>query len=181
MLINTNRRDERMTNDASWKLQISVKTPSGTLINCRGEHSQEILGQLAWVQENAGQILATEQALSASGTIADAMPLAAPQAPPGFSQTAAPSLPVSPPVASAAPPFPGASGGAAPSQWQQPYGQPLQSVPQQGQQPGPVCSGHGLPAKVVPGGISKTGKPYRSFLACSLPRDQQCSWRQDAA
>ena len=42
---------------------------------------------------------------------------------------------------------------------------------------GPTCN-CGIPAKLVPGGISKTsGKPYRAFYACSQPRETQCGFR----
>lgn len=41
----------------------------------------------------------------------------------------------------------------------------------------PLCE-HGVPAKLVPAGISKaTGKPYRAFYACSQPRATQCSFK----
>ena len=41
----------------------------------------------------------------------------------------------------------------------------------------PLCE-HGVPAKLVPAGISKaTGKPYRAFYACAQPRATQCSFK----
>lgn len=52
-------------------------------------------------------------------------------------------------------------------------------APQQGQQQAPMCD-HGMPAKFVQGGISKsTGRPYRAFWACAMPREQQCRFRAD--
>lgn len=38
----------------------------------------------------------------------------------------------------------------------------------------------GLPAKFVPGGVSKAGRPYKAFWACSKPQGQQCRFRSDA-
>lgn len=44
----------------------------------------------------------------------------------------------------------------------------------------PVCD-HGLPARHVPGGISKkTNRPYPAFYACAQPRESQCSFRANA-
>jgi len=44
----------------------------------------------------------------------------------------------------------------------------------------PMCD-HGLPARHVPGGISKkTNRPYPAFYACAQPRDTQCSFRANA-
>ena len=43
---------------------------------------------------------------------------------------------------------------------------------------GQVMCDCGIPAKVIPAGVSKaTGKPYRSFAACSKPREQQCNFK----
>jgi hypothetical protein len=39
----------------------------------------------------------------------------------------------------------------------------------------------GIPAKLVPGGISKTsGKPYKAFYACAQPREAQCQFRANS-
>lgn len=38
----------------------------------------------------------------------------------------------------------------------------------------PVCD-HGQPMRYVPAGISKAGKPFKGFYACSMPREQQCA------
>ena len=44
----------------------------------------------------------------------------------------------------------------------------------------PMCD-HGLPARHVPGGISKkTNRPYPAFYACAQPRETQCSFRANA-
>jgi hypothetical protein len=46
--------------------------------------------------------------------------------------------------------------------------------------PVPMCD-HGLPARHVPGGISKkTNRPYPAFYACAQPRDAQCNFRANA-
>jgi len=38
----------------------------------------------------------------------------------------------------------------------------------------PNCD-HGLAMRLVPAGISKAGKPYKSFYACAQPRESACS------
>jgi hypothetical protein len=70
--------------------------------------------------------------------------------------------------------------GAAPVQPQYQQAPPAPAYPQQ-QAPSnaPMCQ-HNLPAKYVAGGISKTGRPYKAFWACSLPREAQCQFRADA-
>jgi hypothetical protein len=37
----------------------------------------------------------------------------------------------------------------------------------------PLCE-HQQPMRYVPAGISKAGKPYKGFYACSMPREQAC-------
>lgn len=45
----------------------------------------------------------------------------------------------------------------------------------------PVCD-HGLPAKLVPAGISRaTNRPYPAFYACANDRANQCGFKQTAA
>lgn len=167
-----------MTTDATWRIQVSFKNLAGTLINCRAETGDELVGQLQWVHDHAGHISSAEQSLTGTSQVAQVLPLAAPAqqitAPPEFTQTAAPFPATSPPVAPAAP-SPGASGAVS-------YPYPQQQVPRQqaGQQPGPVCQ-HGIPAKYVAAGISRAGKPYKAFWACSLDKEQDCRFRQDAA
>lgn len=61
----------------------------------------------------------------------------------------------------------------APAQ-QQTYSAPVQP----GAPAGQVMCDCGIPAKVIPAGVSKaTGKPYKSFAACSKPREQQCNFK----
>lgn len=157
-----------------WSLQVSYKLPSGALINVRAGDADELSAMLVALTERAGQILATEQTLTAGGHLATALPLH-PQQP----QPPAAPLPAPPSPSSQAPvgyspaqpgPLPqGPSGAASPSQWQ-PAGQPA----------GPVCH-HGSPAKLVPAGVSKsTGRPYRGFYACAMDRANQCDFRQQA-
>jgi hypothetical protein len=59
---------------------------------------------------------------------------------------------------------------------QQPSPPPARPLPATPQPPaGNVLCDHGLPAKIVPGGISKTtGQPYGAFYACPMDRGQQC-------
>jgi len=38
----------------------------------------------------------------------------------------------------------------------------------------PNCD-HGTPMRMVPAGISKAGKPYKSFFACAQPRESACN------
>ena len=46
--------------------------------------------------------------------------------------------------------------------------------------PAPICN-HGLPAKFVPGGVSKkNNRPYSAFWACSQDQAYQCDFRQQA-
>lgn len=67
---------------------------------------------------------------------------------------------------------PAATPQATPSQWNAPSA-PAPSAPAAG----PLCE-HGLPAKLIPAGLSKkTGQPYRAFYACGQPRGEQCGFR----
>lgn len=82
-----------------WRIQISPKTPSGALINIRGNTPEEISALIGGVQELAIEILALEKVLGGVVTLA---PLSTgtttgfPTQPPASS----PVLPASPPVAS---------------------------------------------------------------------------------
>jgi hypothetical protein len=61
---------------------------------------------------------------------------------------------------------------ATPSQWNAPSPPPTAPAGD-----APLCE-HGIPAKLIPAGISKkTGKPYRAFYACSMPQGSQCNTR----
>ena len=153
-----------MTDD--WKMQISLKTQMGALINMRGNSTEEMQGQLAALNVLIPQILATEQQLTGAATVAAHLPLApqqptqqAPVAPPGFGGPQTP-----------------ASGFPAQHQqvpMQQAY--PAQSpVASPGAGEVKLCQ-HNLPAVWKEPGISKkTGQPYQGFWSCPLPREQQC-------
>ena len=139
--------------DQTWKLQCSFKGPKGTLINVRGSDGDDLDFNLKVLRTMIGDILEIEAELSPSQ-----------QMPPALA----------------------AVGATWTQQPQQGYQQPAppsfvpqQAQPNQGPANLPNCQ-HGIPAKYVPGGMSKTGRPYRAFLACSMPREQQCSFRQDA-
>lgn len=86
-----------MSNE-DWKIQVSPKTPSGTLINIRANTAEEVSAILGGVQELVVEIIALEKALGAVTTLA---PLstgpstAFPTAPPTSVQA-----PVTAPVAS---------------------------------------------------------------------------------
>lgn len=67
-----------MSTDASWKIQVSPKTPQGTLVNVRGDNGDEIRAGLAAVGSLAGDIASTEALLTGAGTAAAV--LAAPTA-----------------------------------------------------------------------------------------------------
>lgn len=62
------------------------------------------------------------------------------------------------------------------------FGAPTQAPERQAFPPFPAlhCKDHPSAAtRTVPGGVSKrTGKPYKSFLACSF---EGCTWKADAA
>lgn len=156
-----------MTSDSTWRIQISFKTSAGTLINCRAETAAELNHQVAFVADIAGLISTTEQTLGAVGVVARNLPLAPSQPetpqPQGWGPRPVAPLPtshqsVAPHPAAA----PNGASGATPTQ------------------PGPVCN-CGLPAKLVPGGVSRSTKqPYRAFYACPQDRDYQCSFRANA-
>lgn len=163
-----------MSDDANWLLQVSLKTQAGSLINARGLNRDELATSVTSILELVPLILQAEQAFTAGGTVAAVLPLA-PQQP---AQPAPnPSGPFAPPA------------NAAPNQqWGQSVQQPARQAPQrwagpaqppaQGA-PGPVpnCN-HGVPAKWVAPGISKSsGKPYRGFHACSFGRDDDCGFK----
>lgn len=158
-----------------WNLQVSYKLPSGALINVRGTTDYDLKANIEVIASLAADILATEQTLLGVATVGGALPLSQQQP-----QSPAAPLPAPPSPSSQAPvgysspsqpaPFPqGPSGAAAPpQQWQQPQAAGAQLL----------CK-HGVAAKVVPAGVSKsTGKPYRSFAVCSMDRANDCGFRQ---
>lgn len=53
-----------------WKIQISPKTPAGTLINIRGESDEEVQQLLGGVQELVTLIIGLEQSLGAVHSLA---------------------------------------------------------------------------------------------------------------
>ena len=68
-----------MTEEA-WRIQVSPKTPSGTLINVRGNTAEEVQELLAGVQELVVLIIGLEQSLGGVHTLA-------PLSTGGFTQT----------------------------------------------------------------------------------------------
>ena len=58
-----------MSNE-NWKIQISPKTPSGTLINIRGETPEEVQALLAGVHELVILVVGLEQAFAGVTTVA---------------------------------------------------------------------------------------------------------------
>ena len=65
----------------------------------------------------------------------------------------------------------------APTQPVTPQNTPSAATPPASDGDAPLCE-HGIPAKLVPAGISKaSGKPYRAFYACSQPRATQCNFK----
>lgn len=149
-----------------WLLQVSLKTPAGTLINVRGLSAWDIAAGLESIRGMVHEITGLEREFSAGAALA-------PLVDPARNQYA--------PQPSAPPQQP------QQQQWGQPPQQqwPGQSggwggQPQAGGQPqnAPVCK-HGMAAKHVPGGIAKSGRPYRAFWACAMPREQQCDFRAD--
>jgi hypothetical protein len=164
--------------DATWKVQASVKTPKGTLINLRADNPAELDQEIAAIMSRVPALLALEQQLTAAGTVAAALPLAASQPQPAQSapqdqfNIANPWGPQPPAPGQGPIPFdPGAQ--AAPAYPQQ--AQPQQQQAQSGAPgPAPLCL-HNSPAKWVAPGISKsTGNAYQGFWACALEKQFQC-------
>lgn len=56
--------------DATWKVQASVKTPSGTLVNIRGDNGAELLAGVEYVIANAEKIVSLEAALGGVANVA---------------------------------------------------------------------------------------------------------------
>lgn len=182
--------------DVGYKLQVNFKTPRGALVNVTGDSAEDLAVQLTAFSGLIPMVASIEASLIAAATVGEGIPLApadqqpvpapAPPAPADpWSQTPQsaplPPLPghqqaVGAPTPAPSPPFPGASGAPSfPPQQQQQAPQQQYAQPQAGQL---LCK-HGVPAKVVPGGISqKTGRPYKSFAVCSYDRDFQCDFRQ---
>ena len=127
--------------------QINLKTPGGTLLNIRAWTEQELDIAIDALKLRAPDIKELEDVINASGQVNNA--IANLQAA-GLNPT---------PVAPPAPP----AHNYAPA--------PVAAAPATGS---PVCS-HGTPMRFVPAGISKAGKPYKSFYACAQPRESACN------
>lgn len=80
----------------NWKIQVSTKTPSGTLINVRGETPEEVQALISGVHELTVLIVGLEQGFGAVATLA---PLSI-----GSSTVTPPSQPSSPTAFPSTPP-----------------------------------------------------------------------------
>lgn len=132
-----------MTNE-DWKLQVSIKSPNGDLINVRANTADELSVLLEGIGDYSTQISAVSKKIAGAYTVA---PLSTPSSTanttqPGFlTQTQADS------------PFGGA---------------PMQTPPPASAQPTTPTCVHG--ARIFRQGTSKTtGKPY-AFWACPTPQ-----------
>lgn len=135
-----------MSNEAPF--QINLKTPGGTLLNLRAWTEQELDIYIDALQLRIPDIQALEQVVNAgSATNAAVANLqAAGLNPQPVAAPAAPAHNYAP-----TPPAPAPAAGASPN-----------------------CD-HGMPMRFVPAGISKAGKPYKSFYACAQPRESACN------
>ena len=132
-----------MTNE-DWKLQVSIKSPNGDLINVRANTADELSVLLEGIGDYSTQISAVSKKIAGAYTVA---PLSTPSSTtnttqPGFlTQTQADN------------PFGGA---------------PMQTPPPASAQPTTPTCVHG--ARIFRQGTSKTtGKPY-AFWACPTPQ-----------
>lgn len=135
-----------MSNEAPF--QINLKTPGGTLLNLRAWTEQELDIYIDALQLRIPDIQALEQVVNSGGaTNAAVANLQAAGLNPQ------PVAPTPPPAHNYAPtpPAPAPAAGASPN-----------------------CD-HGMPMRFVPAGISKAGKPYKSFYACAQPRESACN------
>jgi len=128
--------------------QINLKTPGGTLLNLRAWTEQELDIYIDALQLRIPDIQALEQVVNAGG--------AANAAVANLQSAGLNPQPVAAPAAPAhnyapTPPAPAPAAGASPN-----------------------CD-HGMPMRFVPAGISKAGKPYKSFYACAQPRESACN------
>jgi len=135
-----------MSNEAPF--QINLKTPGGTLLNIRAWTEQELDIYIDALQLRIPDIQTLEQVVNSGGAANAAVAnlQAAGLNPQPVAAPAAPAHNYAPtPIAPA--PAPGAT---------------------------PNCD-HGMPMRFVPAGISKVGKPYKSFYACAQPRESACN------
>lgn len=93
------------TND-SYKLQVSLKTPSGGLINIPADTAEELAAGLQSIRDAASDILATEQILKGVSVVTEAFASAttAPTVPAAVAAPAYEPPPFSPQTASGGPP-----------------------------------------------------------------------------
>lgn len=63
-----------VTGEAPWLLQVSIKTPAGTLINVRGMEGIDVAAGLAAVRGMASQIVEAEQAFHPVAAITQPQP-----------------------------------------------------------------------------------------------------------
>lgn len=82
-----------------WKIQVSPKSPSGTLINIRGNTPEEISALIGGIQELVVEVVALEKALGAVTTLAP------------LSTGTTTAFPTAPPISVQAPPTAPASSG----------------------------------------------------------------------
>ena len=142
----------------NWKLQVSLKTPAGTLINVRADNPGELASELDFVITKAGQIVEAEQAFTGTANVAASLGAqdiqtqaqGAPQQQQpwgndGYQQQQAPSF--------------------APQQQQAPQ----QAAPQG---PAPSCL-HGQ-MTFREGTGRQSGKPYKAYFCPSRDRNNQC-------
>ena len=135
-----------MSNEAPF--QINLKTPGGTLLNLRAWTEQELDIYIDALQLRIPDIQALEQVVNAGGAANAAIA--------NLQSAGLNPQPVAAPAAPAhnyapTPPAPAPAAGASPN-----------------------CD-HGMPMRFVPAGISKAGKPYKSFYACAQPRESACN------
>ena len=135
-----------MSNEAPF--QINLKTQGGTLLNLRAWTEQELDIYIDALQLRIPDIQALEQVVNAGGATNAAVAnlQAAGLNPQPVAAPAAPAHNYAP-----TPPAPAPAAGASPN-----------------------CD-HGMPMRFVPAGISKAGKPYKSFYACAQPRESACN------
>lgn len=166
-----------------WKMQVSIKTPLGTLANLRGDSQEELMLRLTELEQLVPTILSVERLMTAANNVTTALP-PAPVAQQWDAQDAQSQRHLQPMPQQA--PWPQQQ---SPQQFQpqgQQWGPPPPPAPPQPQHQqqvpqgqAPVCE-HGLPAKYVQGGVSRSsGRPYKAFWACSLTKEHQCKFRQD--
>ena len=135
-----------MSNEAPF--QINLKTPGGTLLNIRAWTEQELDIYIDALQLRIPDIQTLEQVVNSGGAANAAV-----------ANLQAAGLNPQPVAAPAAP-----AHNYAPA--------PIAPVIATGATPN--CD-HGAPMRFVPAGISKAGKPYKSFYACAQPRESACN------